>query len=119
MAHGAALHRPSPAGGGIYSPVGSGPTAGTRVREKRNREEAQASSANPSGAQMPSAPKKSSKKVQMTQEEQELLVKKRREAIESRLLRLEAKIAKDRALLQKYIVLPQTTTPSEETACVC
>ena len=66
---------------------------------------------------MPSAPKKSSKKVQMTQEEQELLVKKRREAIESRLLRLEAKIAKDRALLQKYIV--QTTTPSEETACVC
>jgi hypothetical protein len=56
---------------------------------------------------MPSAPKKSSnKKTQLTPEEQELLVKKRREAIESRLLRLEAKIAKDRALLQKY-TLPQ------------
>jgi hypothetical protein len=58
---------------------------------------------------MPSAPKKSSnsKKTQLTPEEQELLVKKRREAIESRLLRLEAKIAKDRALLQKY-TLPQS-----------
>ena len=58
---------------------------------------------------MPSAPKKSSnsKKTQLTPEEQELLVKKRREAIESRLMRLEAKIAKDRALLQKY-TLPQS-----------
>jgi hypothetical protein len=84
-------------------------------QKKRKREEAQASNANTPGAQMPSAPKKSSKKkVQLTPEEQELLVKKRKEAIESRLLRLEAKIAKDRALLEKYN-LPHI----EETACAC
>ncbi len=68
---------------------------------------------------MPSAPKKTTtatntaaatgggpvagkKKLTLSPEEQALVVKQRREAIEKRLLRLQAKIEKDRALLQKY-----------------
>lgn len=71
---------------------------------------------------MPSAPKKTTaatntatatggggsvagkKKPTLSLEEQALVVKQRREAIEKRLLRLQAKIEKDRALLQKYTV---------------
>jgi hypothetical protein len=53
---------------------------------------------------MPSSPKKSSttKKSPLSAEEQTLLLKQRRDAIEKRIVRLEAKIAKDKALLQKY-----------------
>jgi hypothetical protein len=63
---------------------------------------------------MPSAPKKSSpsKKTTLSPEEQALLIKTRREVVEKRLLRLEAKIAKDRALLQKYTII----VPSESVA---
>jgi hypothetical protein len=59
---------------------------------------------------MPSAPKKSSpsKKTALSPEELAVLIKTRREVVEQRLLRLEAKIAKDRALLQKYTV-PEST----------
>jgi hypothetical protein len=57
---------------------------------------------------MPSTPKKSSnKKTQLSPDEQALLIMQRREVIEKRLLRLESKIAKDRVLLQKYIVTPK------------
>jgi hypothetical protein len=53
---------------------------------------------------MPSPPKKTSaaKKSPLSAEEQTLLLEQRRDAIVKRLERLEAKIAKDRALLQKY-----------------
>jgi hypothetical protein len=62
-------------------------------------------------SQMPSAPKKSSpsKKTTLSPEEQAILIKTRREVVEKRLLRLEAKIAKDRALLQKYTVPAEST----------
>ena len=64
---------------------------------------------------MPSAPKKtssSSKKTTLTPEEHALVLKTRREVIEKRLLRLQAKIDKDKALLQKY-------TPQAEWSCGC
>ena len=54
---------------------------------------------------MPSAPKKAptpKKNSTLSVEEQTLIIKKRREVIEQRLVRLQAKIDKDRALLQKY-----------------
>lgn len=66
---------------------------------------------------MPSAPKKSpatpgtaKKKPTLSPEAQALAVKQRRESIEKRLLRLQAKIDKDRALLQKYTA--QSETPA-------
>jgi hypothetical protein len=64
---------------------------------------------------MPSAPKKTAvpKKSALSPEEQALLVKQRREAIETRLLRLQAKIDKDRALLLKYTVAPQPPADAE------
>ena len=62
---------------------------------------------------MPSTPKKTTTtttttatKKKLSPEDQALIVKQRREAIEKRLLRLQAKIDKDRALLQKYAVQP-------------
>jgi hypothetical protein len=65
---------------------------------------------------MPSAPKKTTvpkKKPALSPEEQALLVKQRREAIEKRLLRLQAKIDKDRALLLKYTIAPQPPADTE------
>jgi len=63
---------------------------------------------------MPSAPKKtSSSKKTLSPEEHTLLLKTRREAIEQRLLRLQAKIDKDMALLKKY------TPPEETESCGC
>jgi hypothetical protein len=59
---------------------------------------------------MPSAPKKTTatkKKTTLSTEEHALLMTQRREAIEKRLLRLQAKIDKDRALLLKYTLPPQ------------
>jgi hypothetical protein len=61
---------------------------------------------------MPSAPKKTSKKTTLTPEEHALVLQTRREVIEKRLLRLQAKIEKDTALLQKY-------TPPTECSCGC
>jgi hypothetical protein len=61
---------------------------------------------------MPSAPPKkssTSKKTTLSPEEQAVLIMTRREVVEKRLLRLEAKIAKDRALLQKYTVPAEST----------
>jgi len=64
---------------------------------------------------MTSAPKKTApKKSTLSPEEHALLMKQRREAIENRLLRLQAKVDKDRALLLKY-ALPQSLGESEET----
>jgi hypothetical protein len=63
---------------------------------------------------MPSAPKKScTKKTPLSPEEQALVIQQRREAIEMRLLKLEAKIAKDRALLLKYTT-PQSVEEAGE-----
>lgn len=67
---------------------------------------------------MTSAPKKTTptkKKSTLSPEEHALLMKQRREVIEKRLLRLQAKVDKDRALLLKY-ALPQSLGESEETA---
>ena len=58
---------------------------------------------------MPSAPKKTTatkKKQTLSPEEHALLMTQRREAIEKRLLRLQAKVDKDRALLLKYALPP-------------
>jgi hypothetical protein len=62
---------------------------------------------------MPSAIKKTTtttttpkKKPTLSPEEQALAIKQRREAIEKRLLRLQSKIDKDRALLKKYTLPP-------------
>jgi hypothetical protein len=63
---------------------------------------------------MPSAPKKSSsssskkKSLTLSQEEQVLLISQRRDVIEKRIQRLQSKIIKDQALLEKY------TQPSTE-----
>jgi hypothetical protein len=69
------------------------------------------------GSPMPSAPKKSSAcKKTLSPEEQDLLFKSRREAIEKRLVRLHAKIEKDQALLKKYILPSPPSSSSDEIA---
>jgi hypothetical protein len=70
---------------------------------------------------MPSAPKKTTptkKKSTLSPEEHALLMAQRREAVEKRLLRLQAKIDKDRALLLKYALPPQPMGESEESETV-
>jgi hypothetical protein len=66
---------------------------------------------------MPSAPKKTSKKTTLTPEEHALVLQTRREVIEKRLLRLQAKIDKDRALLQKYTPQAEWSCGSDEHSC--
>jgi hypothetical protein len=72
---------------------------------------------------MPSAIKKTTttttpkKKPTLSPEEQALAIKQRREAIEKRLLRLQSKIDKDRALLKKYTLPTEPQCePVEQTA---
>jgi hypothetical protein len=64
---------------------------------------------------MPSAPKKTTKKnAALSPEEHALLLKTRREAIEKRLLLLQSKMEKDRALLKKYAPLEEDESVSGE-----
>jgi hypothetical protein len=72
---------------------------------------------------MPSAPKNtspskktssSSSKKTLSPEEQALLFKTRREAIEKRLERLHAKMEKDQALLIKYSIIPSSGEEEQE-----
>jgi hypothetical protein len=82
--------------------------------QKRKKKTRGSPSARPGAdaSPMPSAPPKkssTSKKTTLSPEEQAVLIMTRREVVEKRLLRLEAKIAKDRALLQKYTVPAEST----------
>jgi hypothetical protein len=90
------------------------------ARKKRKRDLAQTLEENGLRPQMPSTPKKTTTttttttKKKLSPEDQALVVKQRKEAIEKRMLRLQAKIDKDRALLQKYAVVEMVQEESSE-----